>query len=80
MSSSLAEYFEKNRPKARWQPGDRVEGKYKDIPFIGSVGAEIMRNEDEGSMVGVHLDLPIKDDGKLTLWIRVKPNKLKARQ
>lgn len=82
MSGNLAEYFDKNRPAARWATGDRVSGQYQGIPFVGSVGAEIMRNEDEGSMVGVHLDLPITDpeDGKMKLWIRVKPKTLKARQ
>lgn len=82
MSASLAGYFEKHRPAARWLSGDRVEGKHNGIPFVGSVGAEIMRNEDEGSRVGVHLDLPITDpeDGKMKLWIRVKPSTLKSRR
>jgi hypothetical protein len=57
---NLAEYFAANRPKARYTIGDRVEGKYQGVPYVGTVGSDVMRNETEGPMVTVHLDLPLK--------------------
>ena len=70
--SSLAENFEANRPKPRYSFGDRVEGTYMGIPYVGSAYTDNMRNEAEGPMVNVHLDLPMKiDDNWLTI-IRVK--------
>jgi hypothetical protein len=57
---NLAEYFAANRPKARYHIGDRVEGRYQGVPYVGTVGSDVMRNETEGSMVTVHLDLPLK--------------------
>jgi hypothetical protein len=60
--SSLAEYFEANRPKPKYKFGDRVEGTYKGIPYVGSAYTDNMRNETEGPMVSIHLDLPIKID------------------
>jgi hypothetical protein len=60
--ASLAEYFGANRPKPRSAFGDRVEGTYKGIPFVGTAYTDNMRNEAEGPMVSIHLDLPIKID------------------
>jgi hypothetical protein len=77
--STLAEYFAEHRPKAKYQIGDRVEGVLKKIPWVGTVGSDIMRNEDEGSMVSVHLDLPFKIDGIIHQYIRVKYKDLKLR-
>lgn len=77
---TLAEYFELHRPKGSFVLGDRVEGKYEGIPFVGSTGFESMRSEDEGLMVCVMLDLPIKLDGKTINIIRVKGNTLKRRK
>ena len=37
---TLSEYFEKNRPKGSFMLGDRVEGKYEGIPFVGTTGFE----------------------------------------
>ena len=70
--STLAEYFEANRPKPKYKFGDRVEGTYQKIPYVGTVYTDNMRNELEGPMVSVHLDLPMKIG---TVWhnhIRVK--------
>jgi hypothetical protein len=77
---NLAEYFEKNRPKGSFILGDRVEGKYEGIPFVGTTGFEGMRSEEEGLMVSVMLDLPIKHDDRIINIIRVKGNTLKKRK
>jgi hypothetical protein len=74
---TLAEYFEANRPKAKFDLGDRVHGKWNGIPFVGTAGADIMVNEAEGSMVSVHLDLPIKYKGAWSTIVRVKQKELK---
>lgn len=57
---NLAEYFALHRPTARYHIGDRVEGQYQGVPYVGTVGSDVMRNETEGSMVTVHLDLPLR--------------------
>jgi len=77
--STLAEYFSKNRPVARYQIGDRVEGRFKKAPWVGTVGCDNMRNELEGPMVTVHLDLPLKIDGVIYKQLRVKYRDLKLR-
>jgi len=69
--SSLAEYFEANRPKPKYKFGDRVEGTYKGIPYVGSAYTDNMRNESEGPMVSIHLDLPMKIDSVWHNNIRV---------
>lgn len=74
---SLAEYFEKNRYKPAWFIGDRVFGKYKKIPFIGTVGNDTLVSEIEGPRVSVFLDLPMKVDGVVKSIIIVKPKELK---
>jgi hypothetical protein len=56
---NLAEYFAEHRPKPKYKFGDRVEGTYKGIPFVGTAYGDNMRSELEGSMVSVHLDLPM---------------------
>jgi hypothetical protein len=62
-----AEYFALHRPKPKYQFGDRVEGVYKGIPWVGTAYGDNMRNEAEGPMVSIHLDLPIKID---SVWLR----------
>ena len=79
MSASLADYFAKNRPQPKWQGGERVQGLYNSVPFIGTVGYENMRNEDEGLMALIHLDLPLKDGESWKTVIRVKPKTIKLR-
>jgi hypothetical protein len=69
--SSLAEYFEKNRPKPRYKFGDRVEGTYKGIPWVGSAYTDNVRNETEGSRVSIHLDLPMRVGSEWLNYIRV---------
>lgn len=76
--SNLAEYFAKNRYKAKWQIGDRVTGKWNKIPFVGTVGNDTLINEIEGPRVSVHLDLPIKYKDKIHNFIITSPKDLKA--
>lgn len=77
---SLSEYFEKNRYKPKWFIGDRVEGKWNGIPFVGSVGNDSVVNEHEGPKVSVHVDLPILHNDKIYTIIFVKPNQLTLRK
>jgi hypothetical protein len=76
--SSLAEYFEANRPKPRYKFGDRVEGVYKGIPYVGTAYTDNMRNESEGPMVSIDLDLPMKIDETWHNRIRVKYKDIKG--
>jgi len=75
---TLAEYFESNRPKPRYKFGDRVEGTYKGIPWVGSAYTDNQRNETEGPMVSVHLDLPMKVDSVWHNNIRVTYKEIKG--
>ncbi len=76
--SNLAEYFAKHRPEPTWSFGERVFGKYKGIPFVGTTGGEGMVNETEGSIVTVFLDLPLKhNDTWHMTYIKVKPKDIK---
>ncbi len=75
--SSLSEYFEKIAYKPTWFIGDRVSGKYKKIPFIGTVGNDTLVSEIEGPRVSVFLDLPMKVDNEYKSIIIVKPKDLK---
>jgi hypothetical protein len=75
---NLAEYFAANRPKPKYQFGDRVEGIYKGIPYVGTVYTDNMRNETEGSMVSIQLDLPMKIDKAWVSYIRVKYKDIKG--
>lgn len=75
--SSLAEYFEKHRPKPVWHMGDRVFGHWNKIPFIGSVGNDNMVSEQIGPRVSVFLDLPIMYKGTLHNIVWVKQNQIR---
>lgn len=78
---TLSEYFEQNRPKPKYEFGTRVFGYYKfnkkNIPFIGTTGADNMRSEEEGMKVTILLDLPMMLD-KPTKVIRVSYNEIKS--
>ena len=75
---TLAEYFEQTRPKPKYKFGDRVEGTYKGIPYVGTAYTDNMRNESEGPMVSIHLDLPMKVDKEWLNYIRVKYKEIKG--
>ena len=75
---NLAEYFEAHRPKPRYKFGDRVEGKYKGVPYVGTAYGDNMRNETEGPMVSIHLDLPMKVGKEWLTIIRVTYKDIKG--
>jgi hypothetical protein len=75
---NLAEYFTANRPKPRYKFGDRVEGTYMKIPYVGTAYTDNQRSEAEGPMVSVHLDLPIKIDSVWHNNIRVTYKDIKG--
>jgi len=75
---NLAEYFEAHRPKPRYKFGDRVEGKYKGVPYVGTAYGDNMRNETEGPMVSIHLDLPMKISTEWHTYIRVTYKDIKG--
>jgi len=56
------DYFQEKGYKPKYYIGDRVFGKYQNIPFIGSVGNDTLINEIEGPRISIHLDLPIRID------------------
>lgn len=76
--SNLAEYFEANRPKPKYKFGDRVEGTHQGVPFVGSAYTDNMRNELEGPMVSINLDLPMKIGKEWHNHIRVKYKEIKG--
>lgn len=78
--ASLENYFNKITHKPNWFIGDRVEGKYNKIPFVGTVLVESFLNEDEGPKVSVQVDLPLLYKGIVYNIIYVKPKDLKARK
>lgn len=57
---TLSEYFDTVTYKATYQIGDRILGRYKGVPFIGTVGNDTQLNPVDGPYITVHLDLPIK--------------------
>lgn len=75
---TLAEYFEKNRPKPKYQFGARVFGYHNKIPFLGTVGADNLVSEEEGVAVTITLDLPIMVEGKPRSVIRVPYKSIKS--
>lgn len=79
--TNLAEYFAANRPKPRYQVGERVHGEYLGVPFIGTVGNDGMVNDTDGPMVTVFVDLPLKaKDGVHHTFIKVKYKDIKGRR
>jgi hypothetical protein len=72
--ASLEKYFaerDKNKPKPKWVYGDRITGKIGKIPVMGMV---VRENYDDTSMVLVHLDLPVKQEGEYR-WVMNIPAK-----
>lgn len=77
---SNTDYFERVGYKPTWFIGDRVQGRWNKIPFVGSVGNDTVISELEGPRVSVHLDLPIKYKDQIHNVLFVKPQDLKARR
>jgi hypothetical protein len=61
-----ADYFEKNRYKPKYEFMARVTGMYGEIRWIGSVGNDTVISEQRGPELHIHLDLPLKIDGRYT--------------
>jgi len=76
--TSLARYFAAHRPLPRYAFGDRVEGVYWGIPWVGTAYTDHMVNESQGPMVSIHLDLPMKLDGVYVNHIRVQYKDIKG--
>lgn len=74
---TLAEYFEQNRYKPKYQIGDRLFGYWNKIPFVGTVGNDTVISEAEGPRISVHLDLPIKFQNNIHNVIIVKHKDVK---
>ena len=70
--ASLADYFERNRPRARYDFGDRVFGYWNKIPFIGTVANDNVIDEKVGPVVSIFLDLPLIYKKDIITFIRVK--------
>ena len=75
---NLAEYFAATRPRPRYSFGDRVEGVYQGIPYVGTAYTDNMRNEQEGARVSIHLDLPMKLASGWASYIRVSYKDIKG--
>ena len=77
---TLTDYFNKIAYKHTYDIGDRVGGTWNGIPFVGSVGNDRLVSEYDGPEVTIHLDLPIKFDGKIHNIIVVKHKDIKRRK
>lgn len=75
--ASLTDYFNKIGYKHTYDIGDRVFGKYKKIPFIGTVGNDRLINNIDGPEITIHLDLPMRLTSGLTSFIIVKHKDIK---
>ena len=74
---NYTEYFNNKAYKPKYQIGDRVIGKYNDIPFVGTVGNDTVISEITGPQVSVLLDLPFKYENKIYNVIIVKHKDIK---
>jgi hypothetical protein len=75
--ANYTEYFERIGYKSKFDLGDRVFGKWNNIPFVGSVGSDTLINEEQGPRITVHVDLPIKFNDKYHYVIIVKHKDIK---
>ena len=72
-----SDYFERIGYKPEYFIGDRVIGKWNQIPFVGTVGNDTLINNIEGPRISIHLDLPIKFDNVVYNVIIVKHRDIK---
>lgn len=72
------DYFNRIGYKPQYFIGDRIIGKWNKIPFVGTVGNDRKINDTDGPEITVHLDLPIKFEGKVHNFIIVKHKDVKA--
>ena len=76
--ASLTDYFAKTGYKAKYEFMARVEGKYKNVPFVGSVGQDTLISPDEGPIYSIHLDLPMKVGKTYINILRCKHSEIKG--
>jgi hypothetical protein len=75
--SKYADYFSANRYKPKYFLGDRVFGRWKKIPFVGTVGNDSLVSEEEGPRISIFLDLPLRLKGTEVSVIIVKHKDIK---
>jgi len=75
---TLAEEFTISRYQPKYEFMARVEGKYKNIPFVGSVGNDTVVNDVDGPVFHIHLDLPMKVGGKYIDHLFCKHSEIKS--
>lgn len=71
------DYFDRIGYKHVYDIGDRVIGRWNQIPFVGTVGNDRLINHRDGPEVTVHLDLPIKYNNKVHHILIVKHKDIK---
>lgn len=74
------DYFLRIGYKHTYDIGDRIEGKWNGIPFVGSVGNDRFVSEYDGPEITVHVDLPIKYRDEIRTVIIVKHADVKRRK
>jgi len=70
------DYFNRIGYKPVYHLGDRVIGKWGKIPFVGTVGNDRCI-DGVNPDITVHLDLPIKVDGEIKMFLIVKHKDIK---
>lgn len=76
--SSLAEYFAQARHKPKFEFMARVEGRYKNIPFVGAISNDTVISDAIGPVYHIHLDLPMRINGKVTHYLCCKQSEIKG--
>lgn len=74
------DYFNRIGYKHTYDLGDRIEGTWNGIPFVGSVGNDRFVSEYDGPEITVHVDLPIKYKDEIRTVIIVKHEDVKRRK
>jgi hypothetical protein len=74
---TLADYFARTRYQPKYFIGDRVQGRWNGIPFVGTVGNDTEISPEAGPRISVFVDLPIKYNQKWHSIILVKHNEVR---
>jgi hypothetical protein len=74
------DYFQKIGYKHTYDIGDRLEGVWCGIPWVGSVGNDRFVSEYDGPEITIHLDLPIIYQGERHNILIVKHKDVKRRK
>ena len=72
-----SEYFSQTGYKPTYQIGDRVTGRWKQIPFTGTVGNDRLVSNEIGPEISVHLDIPVRHQDHTYQIIFVKHTDLR---